>query len=73
MTDEQLLEKIAYQPNKIGVLTKLKGNKALVEIYFEYDKDVRYRFKFKSVHSARNFLGVVGISKYTEKDKSKEN
>lgn len=73
MTDNQLLELIAKYPNKSGCLTKLKYNKAIVEIYFDNDINVKYRFKFMSVHSARNFLGIVGIPKYKEIDKSKDN
>ena len=72
MTDIQLFEIICKEPNKAATLTKLKYNKAIVDIYIDYSNKVKYRFKFTSVHSARNFLGIAGIKDYREIDKSKD-
>ena len=71
MTDNQLFELICKQNDKTATLTKLKYNKALVDIYFPDSEQVKYRFKFTSLHSARNFLSIIRLKKYKEIDKSK--
>ena len=72
MTDIQLFEFIYKQENKTATLTKLKYNKAIVEIYFNDSDKAKYRFKFTSVHSAKNFINLVGINKFKEIDNSKK-
>lgn len=72
MTDIDLYEIIAKEPDKTATLTKLKYNKAIVDIYFNGSDKVKYRFKFTSVRGARRFLEIVRINKYKEIDKSKD-
>ena len=71
MTDFGLYETILKEPNKTAVLTKLKYNKAMVEILFDNSCNVKYRFKFMSVRGARTFIEIVRIKSYKEIDKSK--
>lgn len=59
----RVIEIVANSKNKTATFTKLKNNKAKVEIYLE-DKKTRYRLTFKSQHSAKNFLDIVNIKNY---------
>jgi hypothetical protein len=72
MTQIELLNEIVNLKNVKGVLIKKPNNYAIVEIKDKDTGHIYHIFKFRTVHSARNFLDVVGLYKYEEIDKSRD-